>query len=70
MKIRVRASGPDLWGSTSSAGLNLNGVFRFRFVFVFPRFVFDPPLPQNEIETKTAHEVDKTPLRSSPAPGT
>eukprot|EP00959_Pyramimonas_sp_CCMP1952_P417113 8739241-Pyramimonas_sp.AAC.1 len=40
--------------------------FPFRFVFVLPRFVFNPPLPQNDIETKAAHEIAKTPFGSSP----
>ena len=33
--------------------------------FVFLRFVFVSPLRQNEIETKTAHEIDKPPFSSS-----
>ena len=40
--------------------------FVFVLFFVFLRFVFVSPLVQNEIETKTAHEIDKTPFSSSP----
>jgi len=40
--------------------------FVFVLFFVFLRFVFVSPLMQNEIETKTAHEIDKTPFSSSP----
>ena len=47
-------------------GIDLNSVFRFRFVFVFLRSVFVSPLLQNEIKTKTANEIAKTPFRSIP----
>eukprot|EP00959_Pyramimonas_sp_CCMP1952_P091115 1907344-Pyramimonas_sp.AAC.1 len=50
-------------------GLNPNGVSRFRSVLVFHRSVFHSPLPQNEVETKTAHDIaqQKKRFRSSPA---
>ena len=40
--------------------------FVFVLFFVFLRLVFVSPLLQNEIETKTAHGIAKTPFRSSP----
>eukprot|EP00959_Pyramimonas_sp_CCMP1952_P238337 4980613-Pyramimonas_sp.AAC.1 len=49
-----------------NTGLNLNGVLRFRYVVVFPRFVANPPFTQHDIETKTAHEIANTPFRSTP----
>ena len=55
--------------SIEEAGIDLNDVFRFRFVFVFLRSVFVSPLLQNEIKTKTSNEIAKTPFRSIPGMG-
>eukprot|EP00959_Pyramimonas_sp_CCMP1952_P384771 8063986-Pyramimonas_sp.AAC.1 len=37
--------GPSVHGE---AGIDLNGAFRCRFVFVVPRIIFNPPLLQNQ----------------------